>query len=104
MAVNETAPGGRSEETPTTKSGPANPQGSADIDMPTPPESPLRSDAPAGPVPPGGPGTPGMPGEPQEVERPQRPVVEPGSEVEPPSEPGVATTSQAEPSDDSGSE
>lgn len=78
-----------------------------DLDMPSPPGGPLRSDAPDGPVPPGGPGTPAMPGEPKEVQRPDRPVEEPGA-TEGPSpvltgEDNVQT-SQGEPSDDSGHE
>ncbi|HEU4513307.1 MAG TPA: hypothetical protein VFR87_09400 [Nocardioidaceae bacterium] len=109
MAASEKTPGGtRSADAETTKQGPPNPEGSSDIDLPSPPGSPMRSDVPAGTVPPGGPGTPNMPGEPKEVERPTRPVVEPGSTTEPPSEVLMgednAQSSQAEPSDDSGSE
>ncbi|HEX5772034.1 MAG TPA: hypothetical protein VFY11_13815 [Nocardioidaceae bacterium] len=109
MAASEKIPGGtRSEGAEPTKQGPPNPESSRDIDMPSPPGGPLRSDAPSGPVPPGGPGTPNMPGEPKEVERPTRSVVEPGSTTADPSEvltgEDNAQTSQAEPSDDSGSE
>lgn len=96
------------DDTGTTKPGPPNPQASGDIDVPSPPGGPLRSDAAAGTVTPGGPGTPAQPGEPKEVERPTRPVVEPGSSTETPpavlTDEGNAQTSQREPSDDSGSE
>lgn len=97
MAVNE-------ENNETTKPGPANPQGSGDLDAPTPPGGPMRSDAPSGPVAPGGPGTPTQPGEPHEVEQPERPVVEPSLEPDGPKEipDPNAETSQGEPSDDSG--
>ena len=106
-ASNETAGGSASEDNETTKPGPPNPQGSSDLDMPSPPGGPLRSDAPSGATAPGGPGTPNQPGEPQEVRRPQRPVAEPH-----PSEDHAtllrgddnAQSSQLEPSDDSGSE
>lgn len=94
-------------EEPATKPGPANPQGSSDLDAPTPPGGPLRNDAPAGSVTPGGPGTPAQPGEPQEAERPTREVEEPvgGPTVhETPTDDVNAQTSQGEPSDDSGRE
>lgn len=107
-ASNETAGGSASEGDRTTKPGPPNPQGSGDLDMPSPPGGPLRSDAPSGAVPPGGPGTPAQPGEPQEVRRHERPIDEPGSDTEPAetvlSGEGNAQTSQGEPSDDSGHE
>lgn len=108
MAASEKTPeGAASEGASTTKPGPANPYGS-DLDVPSPPGGPLRSDEPAGDVPPGGPGTPAMPGDPKEVDRPTRPVVEPGSSVETPPEVLLgednAQSSQGEPSDDSGSE
>ncbi len=108
MAASEETPEGTgSEDAGTTKSGPPNPQRS-DIDAPSPPGGPLRSDEPAATVFPGGPGTPAMPGEPKEVDRPTRPVVEPGDAVDPPREVLMgednAQTSQGEPSDDSGSE
>lgn len=98
MAVNE------SNE--TTKSGPANPQGSADLDAPTPPGGPMRSDAPSGPVAPGGPGTPVQPGQPHEPAQPERPVVEPSGDPDGPKEieDPTAQTAQGEPSDDSGRE
>jgi hypothetical protein len=108
MAASEETPGAPPPESAgTTKSGPPNPQDS-DIDTPSPPGSPLRSDEPADDVLAGGPGTPAMPGEPEEVERPTRPVAEPGSATEPAPEvlvdEGNAQDSQEEPSDDSGSE
>lgn len=37
----------------TTKAGPANPQATSDLDAPTPPGGPLRTDAPTAPVTPG---------------------------------------------------
>ena len=43
------------ENNETTKPGPANPQGSSDLDAPTPPGGPMRSDAPSGGNAPGGP-------------------------------------------------
>lgn len=98
MAVNE------SNE--TTKPGPANPRGSGDLDAPTPPGGPLRSDSASGPVAPGGPGTPVQPGEPHDTPRPEHPVVEPSGEPDGPKEiedPSVQTF-QGEPSDDSGHE
>ncbi|HSJ19520.1 MAG TPA: hypothetical protein VK964_03005 [Nocardioidaceae bacterium] len=102
-------PGAReTEEQGTTKPGPANPQGSSDLDAPTPPGGPLRSDAPTGSVAPGGPGTPTQPGQPQEVEPPTRRVEEPvgsaGQEASRTPQDQNAETSQGEPSDDSGSE
>jgi hypothetical protein len=102
-------PGAReTEDQGTTKPGPANPQGSSDLDAPTPPGGPLRSDAPAGPVTPGGPGTPAQPGEPQEAERPTRTVEEPvgpsGSQTSSTAQEQNAESSQGEPSDDSGHE
>ena len=107
MAASETTPGGTTpEDAGRTKPGPANPQAS-DLDTPSPPGGPLRSDEPAGPVPPGGPGTPAMPGEPKEVERPTRPVAEPhdtSAAREVLMGDDNAQTSQGEPSDDSGSE
>jgi hypothetical protein len=108
MAASDETRGDASEDDETTKPGPPNPQGSGDLDMPSPPGGPLRSDAPSGAVPPGGPGTPAQPGEPKEVERPQRPVKEPGSDTDPSTSAleteRNAQTSQGEPSDDSGSE
>jgi hypothetical protein len=104
---NETAGGTAAEGAETTKPGPPNPQGSGDMDMPSPPGSPLRSDAPSGEVPPGGPGTPAQPGEPKEVRRHQRPIDEPGTDAEPQpvlSGEDNAQSSQLEPSDDSGGE
>jgi hypothetical protein len=99
---------GDTEDQGTTKPGPANPQGSNDLDAPTPPGGPLRSDTPDGAVAPGGPGTPAQPGKLQEVERPTRPVDEPvgptDREVSQSTQEQNAETSQGEPSDDSGSE
>lgn len=106
-ASNEKARGSASEDNATTKPGPANPQGSADLDAPSPPGGPMRSDAPSGSVAPGGPGTPQQPGEPQEVKRPERPVEEPHyADDQVPLLEGAdnAQSSQQEPSDDSGGE
>jgi hypothetical protein len=103
----ETAEGASSEGSRPTKPGPPNPQGSGDVDVPSPPGGPLRSDTPSGTVPPGGPGTPGMPGEPHEVKRAERPVHEPGTSEEATEVlmgEDNAQSSQREPSDDSGSE
>jgi hypothetical protein len=99
--------GARSSEGGTTKAGPANPQGSGSMDMPSPPGGPLRSDTPSGAVTPGGPGTPAQPGEPQEVKRPEHRVQEPGPDEQPPpvlTGDDNAQSSQLEPSDDSGGE
>ncbi len=105
MAASDVNPGGASsEESATTKPGPANPQGSSDLDAPTPPGGPLRSDAPAGSTAPGGPGTPVQPGDPKEAEKPMRPVDEPVGADRSSTEDVNAQTSQGEPSDDSGSE
>ena len=41
-----TAMASTNENDATTKQGPANPQGSEDLDAPTPPGGPQRSDAP----------------------------------------------------------
>ena len=104
-SASETAEGATSEGSRTTKQGPSNPPGSSDGALPSPPGSPLRSDAPSGPVPPGGPGTPAQPGEPQEVKRHQRPIDEPGADDEPPpvlTGEDNAQSSQLEPSDNSG--
>lgn len=104
---NKAADGSTSEDDKTTKPGPPNPQGSSDLDMPSPPGGPLRSDAPSGPVPPGGPGTPAQPGEPQKVRRAERPVEEPGAseeEAEVLTGADNAQSSQLEPSDDSAGE
>ena len=95
------------ESNATTKPGPANPQGSRDLDAPTPPGGPMRSDAPAGGAAPGGPGTPVQPGEPHESSTPERTIDEP---VGPPDNGGAdagrpdpnAESSQGEPSDDAG--
>lgn len=90
----------------TTKPGPANPQGSADLDAPTPPGGPLRSDAPSASVAPGGPGTPVQPGRAEPSEKPMRRVEEPrgprdeDAQVTPQEE--NADSSQGEPSDNSG--
>ncbi|HEX6248751.1 MAG TPA: hypothetical protein VFZ64_12850 [Nocardioidaceae bacterium] len=106
MAASDANHGGTPSPDETTKPGPANPQESGDLDAPTPPGGPLRSDAPAGPVAPGGPGTPVQPGEPRETERPMRPVEEPVGDVghATTTEDVNAQTSQGQPSDDSGSE
>ena len=105
MAASDVNPGGASsEESATTKPGPANPQGSSDLDAPTPPGGPLRSDAPSGPTAPGGPGTPVQPGDPKEAEKPMRPVDEPVGADRPETQDVNAETSQGEPSDDSGRE
>lgn len=107
MAASEVDPGGSQSDHDPTKPGPANPQDSDDLDSPTPPGGPLRSDAPAGPVSPGGPGTPVQPGAPEEVDRPRRPVGEPLGDAAgraATTKDVNAETSQAEPSDDSGSE
>ena len=106
-ASEETAGGNASEGNETTKPGPPNPQGSGDLDAPSPPGGPLRSDAPSGVVPPGGPGTPAQPGEPREVRRPEHPVPEPGTAADPTEALGGeddAESSQSEPSDNSGCE
>lgn len=106
-ASNETAGENASEDNETTKPGPPNPQGSSDLDMPSPPGGPLRSDAPSSATVPGGPGTPNQPGDPQEVKRPERPVAEPHSSEDHASVllgDDNAQSSQLEPSDDSGSE
>ena len=93
------------ENNETTKPGPANPQGSADLDAPTPPGGPMRSDAPSGGNAPGGPATPAQPGEAHEQQRPMRDVEEPRgperSSAVPSSE---AEQAQSEPSDNSGNE
>jgi len=90
------------ENNETTKPGPANPQGSADLDAPTPPGGPMRSDVPSGGKAPGGPATPAQPDEQQEsmrdVEEPRGPE---GSPAAPTSE---AEQAQSEPSDNSGNE
>lgn len=106
-ASKENGSGSASEDNETTKCGPANPQGSGDLDLPSPPGGPLRSDAPSGAVTPGGPGTPNQPGEPQEVRRADRPVSEPQPSDEEATlltDEDNAQSSQREPSDDSGSE
>ncbi len=106
MAASDENRGGSPSQDETTKPGPANPQGSSDLDAPTPPGGPLRNDAPAGSVAPGGPGTPVQPGEPREQERPMREVDEPvgdAGRTTSTADPN-AQTSQGEPSDDSGSE
>jgi hypothetical protein len=95
------------EDIRTTKQGPPNPQAS-DVETPSPPGSPLRSDEPAGNVFAAGTGSRTMPGEAEEVEQPMRSVAEPDSTTEPPTEVLMgednAQTSQREPSDDSGGE
>ncbi len=107
MAASDENRGGTPSQDETTKTGPANPQGSSHLDAPTPPGGPLRSDAPAGSVAPGGPGTPAQPGEPEGQEGPMRRVDEPvgdrGDRAASADDP-TAHTSQGEPSDDSGSE
>lgn len=107
MAASDVNPGGKPSEDETTKPGPANPQGSSDLDAPTPPGGPLRNDAAAGSVAPGGPGTAVQPGEPEQPDRPMRkieePVGAPGTDGGP-HEDANAQTSQGQPSDDSGDE
>jgi hypothetical protein len=106
-ASTDVNPGGSSsEDERTTKSGPANPQGSNHLDAPTPPGGPLRSDAPSGSATPGGPGSPVQPGQPEEPERPMRTIEEPvgrrGEHSATTPQEDNAESSQGEPSDDSG--
>lgn len=93
------------ENNETTKPGPANPQGSGDLDAPTPPGGPMRSDAAAGSQAPGGPGTSPQPGEPHEQVEPMRDVHEPrGPEHSSTDSRSEAEDAQSEPSDNSGRE
>lgn len=93
------------ENNETTKPGPANPQGSGDLDAPTPPGGPMRSDVPSGGDAPGGPNTPVQPGEPRAQQRPMRDVEEPrGPERSPAAPSSESEQVPSEPSDNSGNE
>ncbi len=63
----------------TTKAGPANPQDTPDLDAPTPPGGPLRTDAPTAPVTPGPSGSAGS-------DDPERRSLSDEQEVEAPEE------------------